>query len=436
MKEIGIGLLGFGTVGAGVVEAIQKNGGLIAERAGVALTVRRIADVDLERDRGVVVDPGILTRDAAAVIDDPAVDIVIELIGGTRIAKEFIVRALKLGKPVVTANKALLADSGAELNALAAAHGTEIWFEAAVAGGVPIIRALREGLVANRIERIFGILNGTCNYILTQMEREQVTFEHALKEAQAAGFAEADPALDIDGFDTAHKASILATLAYGVPVPKSAIHIEGIRGLNKADIEHAKEFGYSVKLLAVIKAAEDGAEVRVHPTLVPEDHMLASVMGVYNAVVVDGDIVGQTVYYGRGAGRLPTASAVVSDLVEIGRLLAQGEKLARRPPALASEEMRFKTMDGIECRYYLRLSLLDKPGILGMVATLLGQYGISLASILQKEPNRPGRHASVVILTHRAVEKNVMDALKMLEEKQALGAKPIYLRIEDPGIGK
>ncbi len=381
-------------------------------------------------------DRSLLTKDAAAVIDDPSVDVIVELIGGTTIAKTFILRALNLGKPVVTANKALLAEHGQEIFELAARKKTGVWFEASVAGGVPIIRALREGLVANKIERIYGILNGTCNYILTKMEREQVTFDHALKEAQAAGYAEADPGLDIDGYDTAHKAAILASLAYGVQIPKDKIHVEGIRGLNKADIEYARDFGYRVKQLAVIKASGGDVEVRVHPTLVPHEHMLASVMGVFNAVVVDGDVVGQTVYYGRGAGRMPTASAVVSDLAEVARILQEGAPLARYSTVAPSESISFRAMGSIECRYYLRLALLDKPGILGVVATVLGQHGISLASILQKEPNRAGRHVAVVILTHKAQEKDIMAALNSLEERQALGAKPVCLRIEDPGIEK
>jgi len=436
MKEIGVGLLGFGTVGAGVVETLQRNGDLLAGRIGVKLVVRRIADVDLDRDRGVKVDRAIMTKDAAAVIDDPAVDVVIELIGGTTIAKDFILRALRLGKPVVTANKALLAEYGQHIFALAAEKNTGVWFEASVAGGVPIIRALKEGLVANRIERICGILNGTCNYILTQMEREQMTFDHALKEAQAAGFAEADPGLDIDGFDTAHKAAILALLAYGVHVPKEKIFVDGIRGLNKVDIENASEFGYRIKQLAVIKSNGGEVEVRVHPTLIPHEHMLASVMGVYNAVVVDGDIVGQTVYYGRGAGRMPTASAVVSDLADVARMLVEGAGKTRASTVSPSAQVKFRPMAEIESRYYLRLSLLDKPGVLGLVASVLGQHGISLASIVQKEPNRAGRHVSVVLLTHKALEKNVMEALRTLEERNVLGAKPVCLRIEDPGVEK
>jgi homoserine dehydrogenase len=436
MKEIGIGLLGFGTVGAGVVEALQRNGGLVSERTGVKLALRRIADLDLDRDRGVKVDSALLTRDAVAVIDDPSVDIVIELIGGTHAAKDLILRALNLGKPVVTANKALLAEYGEEIMSLAVSKNTGVWFEAAVAGGVPIIRALREGLVSNRIDRIFGILNGTCNYILTKMERERVTFDHALKEAQAAGFAEADPGLDIDGYDTAHKAAILALLAYGAYVPKSAIHVEGIRGLSRADLEYARDFGYRIKQLAVIKATDGEVEVRVHPTLVPHEHMLASVMGVYNAVLVDGDIVGQTVYYGRGAGRLPTASAVVSDLAEVSCLLAEGRPLKRYHRVPPAGSIRFKTMDAIESRYYLRMVLQDKPGIFGVVATILGEHGISLASVLQKDRSLDGQQASVVIVTHRAVEKNVMAALRAMEERRALSEKPVWLRIEDPGSNK
>ena len=436
MKEIGVGLLGFGTVGAGVVETLQRNGDLLSSRTGVKLVVRRIADVDLDRDRGVKVERAIMTKDAAAVIDDPSVDVVVELIGGTTIAKEFILRALRLGKAVVTANKALLAEYGQEIFALAAEKNTGVWFEASVAGGVPIIRALKEGLVANRIERICGILNGTCNYILTQMEREQMTFDHALKEAQAAGFAEADSGLDIDGFDTAHKAAILALLAYGVHVPKEKIFVDGIRGLSKTDIENASEFGYRIKQLAIIKSNGNEVEVRVHPTLIPHEHMLASVMGVYNAVVVDGDIVGQTVYYGRGAGRLPTASAVVSDLADVARTLMDGGKKTRNSSVTSACPVTFRPMAEVESRYYLRLSLLDKPGVLGLVASVLGQHGISLASIVQKEPNRSGRHVSVVLLTHKALEKNVMEALRTLEERNALGSKPVSLRIEDPGIEK
>jgi homoserine dehydrogenase len=436
MKEIGVGILGFGTVGAGVVEGLQRNGSLLAERIGVRPVVRRIADIDLVKDRGVKVEPGVLTNDAAAVIADPAIDIVVELVGGTRIAKKFILDALDRGKPVVTANKALLAEFGDEIFARAAQKNTDVWFEASVAGGVPIIRALREGLVANRIERIYGILNGTCNYILTRMEREQMTFDHALKEAQAAGYAEADPGLDIDGHDTAHKAVILASLAYGVQVPMSRVCVEGIRGLAKMDIEYARSLGYRLKLLAVIKNRDGAIEVRVHPTLVPLDHMLASVMGVFNAVVVDGDIVDQTVYYGRGAGRLPTASAVISDIAEVARRLDERSGLPSRAAARPAGEARFVGIGEVESRYYLRLAIMDKPGAFGQVATVLGRHNISLASVMQKEPHHAGRNVPVVVLTHPAIEKNLDDALRALEESQAVGSKAVRLRIEDPGSEK
>lgn len=435
MKEIGVGLLGFGTVGAGVVEALQKNGDLLAARTGVRPVLRGIADIDIEKDRGVKVDAAMLTRDAAAVVNDPNVQIVVELIGGTTIAKTLILQALRLGKSVVTANKALLAECGEEILALAAEKKTDVWFEASVAGGIPIIRSLREGLVANRIDGIYGILNGTCNYILTRMEREQMTFEHALKEAQAAGYAEADPGLDVDGFDTAHKAVILASLAYGVRVPMSKVHVEGIRGLAKMDIESAKSLGYRIKLLAVVKHEGGAIDVRVHPTLVPLEHMLASVMGVFNAVVVNGDIVGQTVYYGRGAGRLPTASAVVSDISDAARHLVSGAGVARSTMADAGS-VTFRNIGDVRTRFYLRLMLQDKPGVMGAVATVLGQHNISLASVMQKEPHSGGRSVPVIILTHPAREMDIDAAIRALEEMQAIGTKSVRLRVEDLGIEK
>jgi homoserine dehydrogenase len=430
MNEIGIGLLGFGTVGAGVVEGLQRNGDLLTERIGVKLVVRRIADVDVDRDRGVKLAPGVLTRDAGAVIDDPSVHIVVELIGGTTVAKQFILQALRLGKPVVTANKALLAEHGEEIFACARAHDTDVWFEASVAGGVPIIRALRDGLVANHIDRIYGILNGTCNYILTRMDREQMTFEHALKEAQAAGFAEADPGLDIDGYDTAHKAAILASLAYGVQVPMNRVYVEGIRGVAKADIEYANGLGYRIKLLAVIKSVSGSIEVRVHPTLVPVHHMIASVSGVFNTVLVEGDIVGQTAYYGRGAGRLPTASAVISDVADVARRLTAGKgRLLVEGPKPASV-VTYRAMGEIISRYYLRLSLLDRPGILGQVTTILGQHGISIASVLQKETHA-GKHVPVIIVTDQAREEDFERALRTLDAMESVGGRTVRIRIED-----
>lgn len=430
MKEIGLGLLGFGTVGAGVVEGLQRNAELLAKRVGARPALRRIADLDLERDRGVVVDRAMLTRDAKAVVEDPSVDVVIELIGGVGIARELVTRALELGKPVVTANKKLLAEFGEQLFGLAASRGTALAFEASVAGGIPIIKALREGLVANHIGEVYGILNGTCNYILTRMEREGLAFDAVLKAAQAAGYAEAEPSLDIDGHDTAHKAALLASLAYGFPVPMQALYVEGIRGIATDEIRYAAELGYRVKLLAIIKHEQAGVSVRVHPTLVPANHMLGSVDGVFNAVLVRGDIVGDTLYYGRGAGRLPTASAVLADVADIAARLARGEKAG--PPVLppGGGRERLVAMAEVRTRYYLRLSLLDQPGVLARVATILGAHRISIASMIQKE-QREGGQVPVIVLTHTAEERAFRAALAEIDALDVVGAPTIALRIED-----
>ena len=430
MKEVGIGLLGFGTVGAGVVEGLQRNADLLARRTGVRLVLRWIADLDLERDRGVVVDRALLTRDARAVVEDPQVNVVVELVGGTGIARELVTRALELGKPVVTANKKLLAEYGAPLFALAAKQKTELAFEASVGGGIPIIKSLREGLVANHIGAAYGILNGTCNYILTRMEQEGLAFDDVLKAAQAAGYAEAEPSLDIDGHDTAHKAAILASLAYGFPIPMKELHVEGIRGLAQEEIRYAAELGYRIKLLGIIKQGAAGISVRVHPTLVPHSHMLASVGGVFNAVLVRGDVVGDTLYYGRGAGRLPTASAVLADVADVARRLAAGVRSEQPVFPAGATPAPLASMDTVESRYYLRLSLLDRPGVLARVAQVLGQHHISIASMIQKEQNQ-GDHVPVIVLTHQAVERNFQAALAEIDRLDVVGAKTVRLRIED-----
>ena len=353
MKTVGIGLLGFGTVGAGVVMGLRKNQGLLENRTGLKLELRRIADIDIEGDRGVSVPPGVLTSDAEAVIVSPEVDIVIELIGGLSAARHLITQALQCGKPVVTANKALLAEHGAELFKLAEANRTDIFFEASVGGGMPLIRSLREGLVSNNIQSIYGILNGTCNYILTRMEQNRMSFVTALKEAQKAGFAEADPALDVDGIDTAHKAAILASLAYGFNVPMREVAVEGIRGLNALDLRYALELGYRIKMLAVIEQENGDVAVRVCPTLVPMEHIIASVSGVFNAVLIEGDEVGDVLCYGRGAGRDPTASAILSDVVDAARNLVF--HAARRAPGFVNYNPHGKVkavgrpMSGIIC---------------------------------------------------------------------------------------
>ncbi len=429
MEEIGVGLLGFGTVGAGVVEGLQQNGDIMAERLGVRPVLRRIADIDIESDRGVTVDPAILTTDAKSVINDPSVDIVVELIGGTGIARELVTMALSQGKAVVTANKKLLAEYGSEIYALAETNQADLGFGASVGGGIPIIRALREGLCANQVKSIYAILNGTCNYILTQMEAEGQAFDVALKAAQELGFAEADPSLDIDGFDTAHKAAILASLAYGSPIDADAVYVEGIRGLDMSDLEHALEFGYRIKLLAVIKRDGDQVEVRVHPTLVPLDHMLASVSGVFNAVMVDSDLADRTLYYGRGAGRAPTASTVLSDVADVMRNLAKSAQ--HRVPAVPStgENLPVKPMQDVQSRYYLRLMPADKPGVLAQFTGILGEHGISIESVLQKGSARDG-HVPVVLITHEAREADVTKAIEKIDALDVVRAGTVRLRIE------
>ena len=463
MKEIGIGLLGFGTVGAGVVEGLQKKGDVIADRLGAKPVLRKIADLDIESDRGVEVDRSILTRDATSVIEDPDIEVIVELVGGTSAAKDYVMQALKLGKPVVTANKALLAEHGDRIFRLADERNVDIFFGASVGGGIPIVRALREGMISNQIESIYGILNGTCNYILTRMEKGQLSFDNALKEAQAEGYAEADPSLDIDGLDTAHKAVILASLAYGFMVPMSEVHVEGIRGLAESDIRYALDLGYRIKMMAIIKrigpfdhfdklgtgrlpppsrlsmrsglrrAGRAGGEVeiRVHPTLVPLDHVLASVSGVFNAVMVRGDMVGDTLYYGRGAGREPTASTVISDLADVVQNLAVGSHQRALSIMRSDDHEKIREMSEIETRYYLRLSLLDKPGMLARIASVLGNHNMSIASVLQKEDN-VGNYVPVVIVTHRAKGREMDAALDEIDVMDVVGSKTVRLRIEAP----
>ena len=428
MKEIKVGIIGFGTVGAGVAANLLSNGDVIAKRTGVKLVLSKIADIDIKRDRGVKVPKKILTTDAMALIKE--VDVVVELVGGTTIAKDFIMAALKLGKPVVTANKALVAKKGEELFAAAEKSKADIYYEASVAGGIPIIKALREGLVANRIQKIYGILNGTCNYILTRMEREGLDFEPILKDAQALGYAEAEPSLDIDGFDTAHKAAILASLAYGEWFGLDPIHIEGIRDISLTDLRFADELGYRIKLLAIIKQVKEDVQIRVHPTLIPKNTLLAGISEVFNGVMVNGDYVGDSLYYGRGAGRNATASAVVADLVDVALNLKFGSH--RRIPAfrIGRQYRHILPMDEIETRYYMRFQVKDKPGVIAAVSKILGDKGISISSIVQRE-GQSEENVSLLILTHLDIEKQVKDAIAGIEKLKAVCDKVKLLRIED-----
>ncbi len=412
MKEIRIGILGFGTVGAGVVEGIQKNGTLMAGRTGIHLVVEKIADLDITTDRGIAVPDGVLTTDAMSVINDPSIDVIVELVGGTTIARTFTLEALKLGKPVITANKALLADHGEEIYKTAREHHTGIYYEAAVGGGIPVLRSQRDGLVGNRIESIYGILNGTCNYILTRMEREGLPFDSILADAQALGYAETPPDLDIDGIDTAHKAVVLASMAYGAPVPMEACPAKGIRGLAESEIENADALGYRIKLLAIIKDNAGEVELSVEPTLVPKTHMISSVSDSFNAVFVKGDIVDDTMYYGRGAGRLPTGSAVIGDIME-----AAADKLHNvGTPVSVTMMLQRDTLDyypegNIEKRCYLRFPQAN----LKAAAEVLEKHGIGIASV---------EESFSVILTQRAKESAFVAAMAELGDA-------IRLRLED-----
>lgn len=429
VKEIKIGIIGFGTVGAGVAANILANSDVIASRAGVKLVLAKVADLDITTDRGVRIPNGVLTTDAAEAIREA--DIVVELVGGTTVAKKFILDAIRAGKPVVTANKALLALHGEEIFSAAEAAGVDVYYEASVAGGIPIIKALREGLVSNRIHRIYGIMNGTCNYILTRMENEGADFNTVLADAQKLGYAEANPSLDIDGFDTAHKTAILAALAFGEWFGLDPVHVEGIRDLELADLRYAEELGYRIKLLSVIKESEGNVQMSVRPTLIPRNTLLANISDVFNGVLVEGDTVGQTLFYGRGAGRNATASAVVADLTDVAINLAVGS--VRRTPAFRPGKLfrRVLTMEESESRFYLRLQVRDCPGVIASIAQILADKSISISSLIQHERREADGTVALVILTHVAPEKSLRAALAELATL-SINQSPVKLmRIED-----
>ncbi|HNP61268.1 MAG TPA: homoserine dehydrogenase [Nitrospirales bacterium] len=431
-KAIQVGLIGFGTVGTGVVKILQENAGLIAKRVGVPVSLVRIADLDVTTDRGVSVAQGVLTTDVRGILDDPAIDIVLELIGGHEPAKRFILQALERKKSVVTANKALLADHGEEIFEAAFKAGVDLGFEASVGGGIPIIRSLTEGLAANRILSITGIMNGTSNYILTRMTHERRDFDEILQEAKREGYAEADPSLDVDGVDAAHKLAIMVNLAYGTPVPMRSIFTEGISRISTVDIEFARELGFTIKLLGIAKLQEHAIEARVHPALVPAGSPIAQVNGVYNAIHLIGDAVGDVVLYGKGAGSLPTASAVVGDIIDLARNRLAG--VAGRVPVTSFQwESRvpipIKPMDDIESRYYLRCMVKDQPGVLSAISGILGQRGISISSVLQKG-RKEGQTVPLVILTHRSIERAVQSALQEINALSMVSEATTLLRME------
>lgn len=429
MKQIGVGILGFGTVGAGVADGLLKHRDVMAQRLGVDIVLRKIADLDITTDRGIAVPEGVLTTDAKGVIADPEVQIVVETIGGTGIAKTFVLEALNNHKCVVTANKKLLAEYGAEIFNTAKKNGVDIYFGASVGGGIPIIRVLREGLAGNAIESIHGILNGTCNYILTRMENEGLPFDEVLKEAQRLGYAEANPSLDIDGFDTAHKACILAALAYGFQPKVDEVDVKGIRNLAGEDVRYAADFGYRIKLLARVARVGDEVEVGVGPTLVPMTHMLASVNDAFNAAWVKGDMSDYTMYYGRGAGRAPTASTVVGDIGDIARNLAHGEtRYARGIPDYAQGQVKLRAAGEISSSYYLRFNVADKPGAFGVIATTLGAHGVSISAASQKAAGTDG-FAPVVVLTHEAKTADLVKALDEIARSGMISGSPVSLRV-------
>jgi homoserine dehydrogenase len=433
MKPINVGLLGIGIVGGGTFTVLQRNREEISRRAGCAITMKMVADKDLERARKVVGDSAVITADALDVVNNPDIDIVVELIGGTGIAKDLVLKAIANGKHVVTANKALLALHGNEIFAAAQKQDVMVAFEAAVGGGIPIIKSLREGLSANRIEWIAGIINGTSNFILSEMRDKGASFGDVLKEAQRLGYAEADPTFDIEGIDAAHKLTIMAAIGFGIPMQFSSAYVEGISKLTREDIRYAEELGYRIKLLGIAKRKSRGIELRVHPTLIPARRLIANVEGVMNAILVKGDAVGQTMYYGAGAGAEPTASAVIADLVDVARMLTADPE--HRVPHLAFQPDQLSNvpilpMGEVETSYYLRLRVYDKPGVLADITRVLADLGISIDAMIQKEPHEGEDQADIIMLTHLTVEKNVNAAIEKIERLPVVAGKVTRIRME------
>lgn len=431
---VNVGICGLGTVGQGVWKHITANRADLEARVGVRLNLARAAVRDLRKARAVKIPAGKLTDDPLAIANDPDIQIVCELMGGTQLAREVTLAALRRGKVVVSANKALICEHGAEIIAAAQKHGTHFFFEASVAGGIPIIKALREGLVANRFPRIYGILNGTCNYILTQMEDQDAPYAEVLAEAKRLGYAEADESLDVDGWDTAHKACVLAWLAHGVWVKTDQMIVEGISRITPDDFKNAAVLGFGIKLLAVITRdfERDELSVRVHPTLLPEGNVVANVSGVFNAISVTGDVVGTTFYSGRGAGQDATASAVIADIADAASLLKHGKgaHLIGEPTTAARNGCRLAPPENIRCRYYVRLTVKDEPGVLARVASVMAKHHISIASVIQNPSHRKNA-ASLVLTTHESNERAMGATLKQLTGLASLLEKPVLLRIGD-----
>ena len=433
MRRINIGLLGCGTVGTGVAKLLIENQELLTARVGAILNLKWVADIDIKTDRGVRISEAVFTTDAQKVVNDPDIDIIVEMIGGQGIAKDLILKAIENDKHVVTANKALLASQGNALFAAAAQKKVDLAFEASVGGCMPTIKSIRESLVGNHIRSMTGILNGTCNYILSKITNEGITFEAALAQAQRQGYAEADPTLDVEGYDTAHKLAILSALAYGMEINLQDVYIEGISRITPLDISFAEQFGYRIKLLAISKFLNDKVEARVHPTMIPFDNLLTNITGTVNAITVSGDAVGDILLYGHGAGMMPTASAVVSDIVDIARNILSGA--SERIPALSYQRdcirrIQILPMDELVTHYYFRFSALDRPGVLSTISGILGKYDISIQSVHQKGRKTNGS-VPVVMLSHLVREADVKQALKEISALDVVGNEPVLIRIED-----
>lgn len=435
MKPIQVGLLGIGTVGSGVFKVLQRNQSEIMRRAGRGIEIHTVAvRSNVERAKALVGNSARVVADANQVVTDPDIDIVVELIGGYGIAKELVLKAIAQGKHVVTANKALLATHGNEIFAAASAKGVMVAFEAAVAGGIPVIKALREGLTANRIEWIAGIINGTTNFILSEMRSKGLSFAHVLKQAQELGYAEADPTFDIEGVDAAHKLTIMSAIAFGIPVQFDKAYVEGITQLTPEDIRYAEELGYRIKLLGITRRTPQGVELRVHPTLVPAKHLIANVEGVMNSVLAKGDAVGQTLYYGPGAGSEPTASAVIADLVDVTRLHTADPEhrvphLAFQPEALS--DLPILPMTAVATNYYLRLRVANQPGVMADITRIMADAGISIDALLQKEPAEGENQADIIILTHTTTEGVMNGAIAKVEALNTVQGKVTRIRQED-----
>jgi len=435
MKTINVGLIGFGTVGSGLAEVLLSQQQRLVQRSGLSLCLAKVADINITELPAQFASTT-LTADAAELINDPAIDIVVELIGGIQPAKKFVLDAIAAGKHVVTANKALLSQEGKEIFAAAAARGVEVGFEASVGGGIPVIKSLKEGLVANKILSIMGIMNGTANYILTRMTDEGIAFAEVLKDAQELGFAEADPTYDIEGIDTAHKLAILMTMAYGMNITHNEIATEGISQVEPVDIDFAREFGCRIKLLAISRNHGDHVEARVHPTMVPESHLLASINGAYNAIHFTGDTVGNVLLYGPGAGKMPTGSAVAADVMDIARDITAGS--VGRVPSLSYlpgeiKDITITPMEELSCPWYFRISARDEPGVLAAIAGILSLHGISIESVIQKGRQQTGP-VSIVISTHVARESSVLDALDAIDKLDVVSAPTVKIRMLDETV--